>query len=94
MLPLAHLLKFEKDRPQTRIVFRSTTMPQQAFSAGPRLTPTEQARIADALQSPAAAIALIDFRKIYGFKGDFIPAGNPEYAGLARYLKDIWGYSH
>lgn len=94
MLPLGHLLKFEKDQPQTRIVFRSMTMPQQAFSAGPRLTPAEQARIADALQSPAAAVALIDFRKTYGFKGNFIPAGNSEYAGLAKYLKDTWGYNN
>ncbi len=94
MLPLGHLLKFEKDRPQTRIVFRTTTMPQQAFSAGPRITPAEQAKIADALQAPAAAIALVDFRKTYGFKGSFIPAGNAEYAGLAKYLKDTWGYNH
>jgi ABC-type phosphate/phosphonate transport system substrate-binding protein len=94
MLPLGHLLKFEKDRPQTRIVFRSTTMPQQAFSAGPRLAPAEQARISDALRSPAAAMALIDFRKTYGIKGNFIPASNAEYAGLDKYLKDTWGYSH
>jgi ABC-type phosphate/phosphonate transport system substrate-binding protein len=94
MLPLGHLLKFEKDRPQTRIVFRSMTMPQQAFSAGPRLTPAEQARISDALRSPAAAIALVEFRKIYSIKGNFIPASNAEYAGLANYLKDTWGYTH
>ena len=45
MLPLYELTKYEKDNPQTRIIFRTGAMPQQAFSAGPRVTPAEQAKI-------------------------------------------------
>jgi ABC-type phosphate/phosphonate transport system substrate-binding protein len=93
MLPLGHLEKFEKGHPQTRTIFKTRAMPQQAFSAGPRLTPTERAKITEALLSGSAAIPLTNFRATYGFKGNFVPATNAEYASLAQYLKDVWGYN-
>lgn len=92
MLPLSHLRKYEQDRPRTRIIFRTKGMPQQAFSAGPRLTLTERAKVADALLSPSSESALANFRKTYGFAGNFVRANDAEYNGLAQYLKDEWGY--
>ncbi len=92
MLPLYELAKYEQNNPQTRVIFRTGAMPQQAFSAGPRVTPAEQARIADALLSPAAAIPLSDFRRVYGAGQGLVAASDKEYAGLALYLRDQWGF--
>lgn len=92
MLPLGHLEKFEKDQMKTRVIFRTRALPQQAFSAGPRITAAEQSQIASALMSPTAS-ALAEFRKTYGFHGNFVRATNAEYADLAKYLRDMWGYN-
>lgn len=92
ILPLDQLQKLDSGTPRTRIVYRTATLPQQAFAAGPRLTITERGKVMDALQSPAASAVLADFRQAYGVRDNFIAAHDEEYAGLARYLKDIWGY--
>lgn len=92
MLPLYELAKYEKDNPQTRVIFRTGAMPQQAFSAGPRVTPAEQAKITEALLAPAAAIPLTDFRHTYGSGHGLVAASDKEYAGLALYLRDQWGF--
>lgn len=92
ILPLGQLQKLDSGTPRTRIIFRTATLPQQAFSAGPRLTITERGKIMDALQSPTAAAVLTEFRQAYGLRDNFVVARDEEYAGLAKYLKDIWGY--
>jgi len=92
MLPLYELSKFEKENPQTRVIFRTGAMPQQAFSAGPRVTPAEQAKIAEALLSPAATIPLTDFRRVYGAGHGLVAASDKDYVGLAQYLRDSWGF--
>jgi ABC-type phosphate/phosphonate transport system substrate-binding protein len=92
MLPLGHLEKFDKEQNKARIIFRTAALPQQAFSAGPRLTAAEQGKIAEALLARDAT-ALAEFRKVYGFQGNFVRATNAEYADLAKYLRDMWGYN-
>jgi ABC-type phosphate/phosphonate transport system substrate-binding protein len=87
-----HLRKWDKDGAQTRVVYRAPTLPQQALSAGPRLSAGEQAKIAEALLSPAAQEPLRALREAYGLGGDFVAARNEEYAGLSQYLNDQWGY--
>jgi ABC-type phosphate/phosphonate transport system substrate-binding protein len=92
MLPLKHVQKHDKNGERTRIVFKNRALPQQAFSAGPRLSAAEQAKIAEALLSPAAHTPLAKFREAYSMGKDFIPAGNAEYADLGGYLRSVWGY--
>jgi ABC-type phosphate/phosphonate transport system substrate-binding protein len=91
MLPLKHLEKFEKTRARTRIIYRTGPMPQQAFSAGPRITPADKARIGDALLATNAP-ALSEFRKTYGISGNLVRSGDANYLDLAKYLRDTWGY--
>lgn len=91
MLPLKHLEKFEKGQARTRIIYRTGPMPQQAFSAGPRITPADKARISDALLATDVP-ALIEFRKTYGIGGNLVRSGDTEYLELAKYLRDTWGY--
>jgi ABC-type phosphate/phosphonate transport system substrate-binding protein len=75
----------------TRVVFKTQTIPNQAFSAGPRVSTEEQTRIAQALVSPGGAAATAKLRNAYKV-GSFALANNQEYQGLAVYLKEEWGY--
>jgi len=76
----------------TKVVFKTAAMPNQAFSAGPRVSTEDQARIAQALVSPAAATATAKLRDAYKVGDGFALANNQEYKGLASYLKNEWGY--
>jgi ABC-type phosphate/phosphonate transport system substrate-binding protein len=92
MLPLHTVNKLDPSGSRVRIVMRTPTMPEQAFSAGLRLSPGERARIAEALLSPGAAGPLAKFFETYGVGKGFASASDSEYTGLGQYLKDQWGY--
>jgi ABC-type phosphate/phosphonate transport system substrate-binding protein len=92
MLPLHSVEKFDPDGGHVRIVMRTRAMPEQAFSAGLRVSPAERAKIAEALLSPAAKATLAKFFEAYGAGKGFLPATNSEYAGLGEYLLSVWGY--
>jgi len=92
MLPLPYLEKIEHGERRTRTIFLTPAMPQQAFSAGPNVNAVEQQKIVSALLSPAAVPALVNFRKVYGTGRNLVPANNNEYANLAVYLRDQWGF--
>lgn len=93
VLPFKQLEKFEKDGGrQAKIVFRGATLPDNALSAGPRLTQAEQDKIARALLSPEGEQATAKLREKYGYNKPFAATSNKEFAGLATYLKNEWGY--
>lgn len=92
MLSLRHLEKFDNGGQRTRIVYRHRALPNQALSAGPRLSVEEQTKIAEALVSPASEKATATFRAVYGGGKGFARAANVEYAGLGTYLRNQWGY--
>lgn len=93
ILPLANLSKYDKTSDFTRVVHRTRTLPNQALSAGPRVTREDQARIAQALIAPEAAGPTAKLRAAYGSERGFARASRDEYAGLDAYLKDVWGYA-
>ena len=76
----------------SRVIFKAKAYPNQAFSAGPRIAPEDQVKIARALSTPVARTATSRLREAYALSGDFQPAGIAEYAGVAGILKDTWGY--
>lgn len=92
VLPLSNLLKLDRDGSYTRVVFRAAALPNQAFSAGPRISTQDQIRIKQALLSPQADGATAQLRKVYAIEGTLVPAKREEYAALAGMLKDVWGY--
>lgn len=83
--------KLAAERDGTRVIFSSRGMPNQAFTAGPRLAPELKAKIAAALLSPEGKVVT---RKLLAeFKlQDFEPATKEEYAGLGKLLRDVWGF--
>ncbi len=92
ILPLANLKRYDAGRRFSRIVFKTKALPNQAFSAGPRISPDDQARIATALTSSGADVVTAQLRATYGTDSRLVPASRKEYAGIDVYLKDVWGY--
>ena len=93
VMPLKALEKFEKDTGhQTKIVFRGATLPDNAVSAGPRLSTQDQEKLTRALLSPEGEKATAKLRAKYASNKPFSAANNKEFAGLGTYLKNEWGY--
>jgi len=92
ILPARNLAKLDPQGAATRVVFKAKTYPNQAFSAGPRIAPEDQVKIARALAAPEARAATTRLREAYALSGDFQPTVKGEYTGVASILKDTWGY--
>ena len=92
MLPMAALEQLDKNGVNTRILYRAQPFPDSAFSAGPRLTAEDQAKIIQALLAPAAAGPTQALRQKYAGGAAFVPTTNGEYASLGEFLRNEWGY--
>ncbi|MHB8534765.1 MAG: phosphate/phosphite/phosphonate ABC transporter substrate-binding protein [Sulfuricaulis sp.] len=92
ILPIESLKKFHDSENLVRVVFTSKTLPNQAFSAGPRISRNDQALIAAALISPEANRSLSPLLAIYGDGQGLAYTSKAEYAGFDVYLKNTWGY--
>ena len=92
VLPVANLRKYDGRGNFTRIVYKTKALPNQAFSAGPRITREDQARLAAALIAPEGAAATANLREAFGTEKGLVRAVKDEYAGLDAFLKDVWGY--
>jgi ABC-type phosphate/phosphonate transport system substrate-binding protein len=92
IVPKKNLLKKDKDSSQTRVIYEHAPFPEQALTAGPRLSAAEQVKVAEALITPEATSALASFREAYGYSGSLVRTGNAEYAGYDAYLKSVPGF--
>lgn len=92
MLPTSYLKKFDPQGERMRVVYTTKSMPEQAWTAGPRVSTAEREKIVEALQSPNAREALRLFVKTYGLDRDMVRASNAEYAGLERFLAGLTGF--
>lgn len=91
VLPVLNLKQYDRAG-LMRIVYKTQAMPNQAFSAGPRISMEDQTKIAHALVSPEAAGPTAKLRAAYRVGDSFALANNQEYKGLAEYLRNEWGY--
>lgn len=91
VLPLASLTKFDIDG-RVKIVFKNRGLPNQAFSAGPRVSPEDQAKIAAALTAPEAAAPTEKLRARFNVGDRFVTTSNAEYEGVAQYLRNEFGF--
>jgi ABC-type phosphate/phosphonate transport system substrate-binding protein len=93
VIPLAKLEEFEKKTgTKSKIIYRAKTLPDNAFSAGPRLNAEDQAKLVKALLAPAALGPTQAMRQKYAADKAFVRASNEEYASLGEYLRNEWGY--
>ncbi len=92
VLPLSNLQKYDMAGAYTRIIYHGTAMPNQAFSAGPRVSLQDQIKIKQALLSKQADSATAQLRQVYAIDRALVPATKEEYVALGGMLKDVWGY--
>lgn len=85
------LANLDKEKQLTKVVFQSKPIPNQAFSAGPRVTPEMRDKMIKALLSPEGAAATQQLREIYKVPA-LLPASPEEYQGLGRLLRDVYGF--
>lgn len=86
--PLVPKLDTEK---RARVVFTSRPLPNQAFTAGPRVPLAMQEKIKQALLAPEGKAVTARLRAEYGNR-DLVSAPGREYEGLGVLLKDVWGF--
>lgn len=89
VVPIKNMEK--NDRGTMRVIYRHRALPNQAFSAGPRITPEMRTKIQQALLSEEGKVATANLRSVYAGK-DFVAARTEEYAGLGQMLKDSLYY--
>lgn len=75
-------------RPDTvKVLYQHRPLPNQAFSAGPRISTDVQEKIRAALLSDAGKEATAKLREIYAAK-ELTAASSAEYAGLGKLLRN------
>jgi ABC-type phosphate/phosphonate transport system substrate-binding protein len=94
IVPTANLKKFNHSENYVRVVFKSKALPNQALSAGPRISAEDQAQIAAALMSQEGTDVTAPLMATSASDKGLAFASNRDYVGLDIYLKDTWGYSH
>lgn len=85
------LLKKFDTKGATRTLFISQPLPNQGFTAGPRIPAAMQQKIKEALLSPEGQVATAKLRGEYGNK-PLVPATREEYNHLGALLRDVWGF--
>jgi ABC-type phosphate/phosphonate transport system substrate-binding protein len=92
ILPAASVKKFNDSANLLRAIYMTQPIPNQAFSAGPRISRDDQARIAAALVSPEASRVVSRLIAANGADQGLAFASKSDYIGLDVYLKNSWGY--
>jgi ABC-type phosphate/phosphonate transport system substrate-binding protein len=86
------ILKKLDESATMKVVQAIQPIQNQGFSAGPRVSPEDQARIAAALLAPEAAGPTEVLRNQFNVGPAFVPTNNTEYAGAAELLRSEWGF--
>lgn len=84
--------ELDKDAQLGKVLFTSKPLPNQAFSAGPRVTRDMREKIITAMLSPEGAEATQKLRDIYKIKAPMQAATEEEFEGLGKLLRDVWGF--
>lgn len=83
----------DKDAKAAKVLFDTRPLPNQAFTAGPRVPPEMRDKITTALLSPEGAVATQKLREAFKVQ-NLLAATADEYKDLGRLLRDTWGFEH
>lgn len=83
----------DKDTKAAKVLFDTRPLPNQAFSAGPRVTPEMRSKITTALLSPEGAVATQKLREAFKAQ-NLLAATTDEYKDLGKLVRDTWGFEH
>ncbi|HWR88544.1 MAG TPA: PhnD/SsuA/transferrin family substrate-binding protein [Acidiferrobacterales bacterium] len=81
----------DKEAKATKVLFTSNPLPNQAFSAGPRLAAEKREQVIKALLSPEGAAATQKLRDVFKVQA-LAPATVEEFQGLGKLMRDVWGF--
>jgi len=93
MLPLRNLKAYDPDMKNVKIIFRAKTLPNQAFSASPRVSLETQVKIIQALTQTTSSDATEGLRTTYKAGRKLEKANNAEYKNVSKILLTEWGFS-
>ena len=94
VLPLKVLKKMDSGASRKmKTLYTHPALPNQAFTASPRVSAELQRKIAAALLSEEGKKATAKLLEAYAAK-EFVPARPGEYAGLGSLLKDVYGFDN
>ncbi len=93
-LPTAILRKLDAAGKFTHTLHRSRVLPSQSFSASPRVTSEEQAKLTKALLSTEGKRVLEPLLSANGAEAGLALTSKDEHAGMDSYLKNVWGFGH
>ena len=83
--------EMDKDAKAAKVVFTSKPLPNQAFTAGPRIKPEVREKMVQALLSPEGMTTTKPLLEVYKAPA-LQPATVDEYQGLGILLRDVWGF--
>ena len=83
----------DKEAQMGKVLYTSKPLPNQAFSAGPRVTPEMRDKIIKAMLSAEGAVATQKLRDVYKIQAAMQPATEEEFKGLGKLLRDVWGFN-
>lgn len=87
VLPKTNHRKFDPELAKTRAIHTHLPYPNQAFTAGPNLSPEMKAKIIDNLLSEDGQIALLELRERFTRGEKLVSVDNEEYEGISMVLK-------
>lgn len=87
VLPKTNHLKFDPALAKTKAVYTHLPYPNQAFTAGPRISPALKTKIRNAMLSPEGQTAMSMLRDRFAPGAYLVSADNEEYEGISLVLK-------
>ncbi len=85
--------KLDKGKGAAKVLWRSQNLANQAFSAGPRFSAEDKAKIAEVLLQPAAKERFAAFFNRFSKGKALERAKREDYEGLYVLLKDVYGFN-
>lgn len=87
VLPKTNHKKFDPELTNTRAIHTHLPYPNQAFTAGPNLTPELKSKVIETLLSEDGQIALLELRERFTRGQKLVSVENEEYEGISIVLK-------
>lgn len=87
VLPKTNHKKFDTELSNTRAIHTHLPYPNQAFTAGPNLTPELKEKVIESLLSDDGQMALLNLRERFTGGEKLVSVDNEEYEGISMVLK-------
>lgn len=80
------------DKGESKILWQSPGVPNQAFSAGPRFSEQDRSKMIAALTASEARAKMAKFFGIFSKQKDLVVAKREEFDGISSLLQDSYGF--